>query len=185
MICEKNAKKYCCEDISNIENYDKAIADLDNVWEIHHLAEILPCGRFTKQNLIEFNLYLNRPANELIFLRHDVHRSMHHSGNTYRIGQVASFETRQKMSNSLKGRTSPMKGRHHSEESKANMRGWHHTEDTKNRISIALKGRKKSDEERYKLSVSHKGKIMSEEARRKMSIAKKGKTPWNKGKKIK
>lgn len=27
MIKEANAKKYCCEDISLIENYDKAISD--------------------------------------------------------------------------------------------------------------------------------------------------------------
>ena len=27
MINETQAKKYCCEDISNIENYDKAVAD--------------------------------------------------------------------------------------------------------------------------------------------------------------
>lgn len=27
MINEKQAQKYCCEDISNIENYDKAMAD--------------------------------------------------------------------------------------------------------------------------------------------------------------
>lgn len=27
MICEKSIRQYCCEDLSKIENYDKAIAD--------------------------------------------------------------------------------------------------------------------------------------------------------------
>ena len=35
MISE-SYKKYCCEDPSLIENYDKAIADTTQTWEIHH-----------------------------------------------------------------------------------------------------------------------------------------------------
>lgn len=185
MISEKHAKYYCCESISKIENYDIAMADVEHTWEIHHKAEMLPCGRFTKADLIKFNLYWNRPANELIYLRHDMHRSLHHIGNKHCLGQTQSEDAKMKRSNSLKGRPSPMKGKHHSETTKAKMRGRHHTDEAKKKISNALKGRVKSEEERRKLSESHKGKVFSEEARRKMSAAKKGKTPWNKGKKLK
>ena len=185
MISEKHVKEYCCEDISKIENYEQAIADQEHTWEIHHKGEILPCGRFSQSDLEKFGLYCNRPANELIYLRHDVHRSLHHTGNKYCLGQIQSEETKMKRSNSLKGRPSPMKGKHHSEATKAKLRGRHHTDEAKKKISNALKGRVKSEEERRKLSKSHKGKVISEETRRKMSAAKKGKTPWNKGKKLK
>ena len=57
MINEHGAYAYCCEDISNIENYDKAVADKDNVWQCHHKAEILPCGNFSVQDLIKHKLY--------------------------------------------------------------------------------------------------------------------------------
>lgn len=36
MINEKNARKYCYQDISLIENYDKAIADTEHMWHCHH-----------------------------------------------------------------------------------------------------------------------------------------------------
>lgn len=99
MISESyRAKQYCCEDISKIENYDKAIADQDQIWEIHHKAEVLPCGRFSKGDLIKFSLYWNRPANELIYLRHDIHRSLHHKGNIYMLGRKLSSETKHKLS---------------------------------------------------------------------------------------
>ena len=50
--------RYCCEDISKIENYDKAIEDNLNGWVIHHRDEIriLPSGIKvirTREELIE------------------------------------------------------------------------------------------------------------------------------------
>lgn len=39
MINEKLAKIYCKEDISKIKNYDKAIADTTQVWDLHHMTE--------------------------------------------------------------------------------------------------------------------------------------------------
>lgn len=63
-------------------------------------------------------------------------------------------EIRQKQSISHKGRISPMKGKHQSEES------------------------------RQKISGALKCKTFSEEHKQKISEAKKGKTPWNKGKKL-
>ena len=70
MLNEYNAQLYCSEDISLIENYREAIADEERTWEIHHRRECDSEGRtlFTRKQLIEMNLYLNRPAAELIFV---------------------------------------------------------------------------------------------------------------------
>ena len=80
MINEYYAKKFCCEDLSLIENYDKAIADATQTWHCHHRGEVLPCGRFSVSDLKKFGLYFNRPASELIFLTHSEHRSLHLKG---------------------------------------------------------------------------------------------------------
>ena len=40
MINENKAKRFCREDISLIENYDKAINDATGVWHCHHRREI-------------------------------------------------------------------------------------------------------------------------------------------------
>ena len=77
MINEFCAKSYCSDDISLIENYDKAIADTTQTWDCHHKGEILPCGRFSPNDLKKFGLYYNRPASELIFLSHSEHSRLH------------------------------------------------------------------------------------------------------------
>ena len=81
MISE-SYKKYCCEDPSLIENYDRAIADTTQTWEIHHRGEVLPCGRFSPNDLKKFGLYFNRPAAELIFLTPSAHQRLHKKGVT-------------------------------------------------------------------------------------------------------
>ena len=96
MISE-SYKKYCCEDPSLIENYDKAISDTTQIWEIHHRGEVLPCGRFSRDDLKKFGLYYNRPASELIFLTSSEHQRLHLKG-------VQKSETHKKaISDSLKG----------------------------------------------------------------------------------
>ena len=80
MINEYCAKSFCCEDLSLIENYDKAIADTTQTWECHHRGEILPCGRFSRDDLKKFGLYYKRPASELIFLTPSAHRQLHYKG---------------------------------------------------------------------------------------------------------
>lgn len=92
--------RYCSEDISHIENYDKAVNDKEHLWDCHHRAEILPCGRYSRESLIKVGLYWNRPASELIFLRHDAHMRLHHTGNEYCLGRKLSDETKRKMSES-------------------------------------------------------------------------------------
>ena len=79
MINKNKVKRYCCEDISLIENYNQAIADKEKTWEIHHRRECDSEGRtlFTKKQLIEMNLYYKRPAPELIFVTRSMHSKIH------------------------------------------------------------------------------------------------------------
>jgi hypothetical protein len=135
MINEKYAKKYCKDDISKIENYDKAVADNTQIWPCHHRDEVkvLPSGievRRSREELKENGRYYNCPANELIFLTKEEHNRLHHKGNKYGLGKHFSEEHKRNLSESHKGNKS-MSGKHHSEESKR-------------KISEALKGKSKS-----------------------------------------
>ena len=40
MIYENNVRRFCNGDISHIENYDKAITDMEHTWDCHHRLEI-------------------------------------------------------------------------------------------------------------------------------------------------
>ena len=75
----KSLRRYCSEDISRIENYDKAVNDKEHMWECHHRAEILPCGRYSQEELKKVGMFWHRPASELIFLRHDEHKKLHNN----------------------------------------------------------------------------------------------------------
>lgn len=79
MINERNAKSYCSEDISLIENYNQAIADKEKMWDIHHRRECDDEGRtlLTRKQLKEMNLYFNRPAKELMFVTRSMHWKLH------------------------------------------------------------------------------------------------------------
>lgn len=86
MINIKNTKQYCKDDISLIENYDKAIADNTQVWVCHHRLEITLNGEYaiSKQELIRHGMYYKRPYFELIFMSQTEHRSLHNSINNAR-----------------------------------------------------------------------------------------------------
>ena len=137
MINEKYIKKYCCEDISLIENYDKAMNSEDR-YDCHHKLEI-ELNKSVKE-LKELNLYYNRPASELLFLSHNEHISLHRKDTlmsedakrrmseakkgkpSHKKGIKLSKEIKQKMSNSMKGKylgeKHPMYGKHLLEETK-------------------------------------------------------------------
>ena len=142
MINEKSAKRYCKEDISLIENYDKAVSDTTQLWHCHHRRETI----YSKTDLIEIGEYYNRPSCELIFLTPLEHHRLHHLGkhhsaearkkiseankgeNNPRFGKPAwnngkhlSEETRKKMSESKKGKNHPFFGKHHSEKTRRKM----------------------------------------------------------------
>lgn len=153
MINIRQVKRYCSEDITHIENYEKAISDDKQTWISHHRREIDE-GLSVKQ-LKEFGLYYKRPANELIFLTRTEHKSLHTKGEknpmygkpAYNRGKHLSEEHCKTISVSIKGKNHPMYGRHLSEEHcKA--------------ISDAMKGKKRgplSEETKQKLSELKKG----------------------------
>ena len=136
MINEKNIKAFCKDDISLIENYDKAIADTTQVWHCHHRRETI----FSKSDLIEIGEYYNRPACELIFLTPNEHHKLHN------LGKQHSEKSRKKMSESKKGENNPLFGKHHSAEARKKM-------------SEANKGKHLSAESRKKMSEAHKGNM--------------------------
>ena len=111
MINKQLAKAYCKDDISLIENYDKAIADKTQVWDCHHRRE----KKYSVKELIKIGEYYNRPACELIFLTPFKHRRLHH------LIKYHSVETRKKMSEALKGK--------------------HRSAETRKKISEARKGK--------------------------------------------
>ena len=195
MISEEAVKKYCDGDISKIENYDEAISDKDETWDCHHRFEISPNGNFSVDTLKKYCLYYNRPAEELIFLKHSEHISLHTTG------KKLSVDQKKKMSLAKKGNKNPFYGKRFSEEhrrkisqshkgkilsvdtrqkmsisrkgNKHYLYGKHHSEDTKRKMSLAKKGIPKSAETRIKMSLAKKGIPKSAETKQKMSLAQK------------
>ena len=142
MISENQAKSFCREEISLIENYQEAIADKETMWHCHHRDEIrfLPSGMIalrSKKELIENGRYYHCPANELIFMRSREHRALH---SHY---QKCTDETKEKLRKFNLGKPSPRKGVKLSEETKAKLRaanlGKKHTEEERKKISEANK----------------------------------------------
>ena len=108
MINEYAVHKFCKDEISKIENYDKAIADTTQTWDCHHRDEIreLPSGMIafrSKQELKENGRYDQCSANELIFLTHSEHMRLHTKYKN--LGKTFTHEHRQKMSKAHKGKT--------------------------------------------------------------------------------
>ena len=70
---------YICEDFENIENYEQAIADTENMWICHHRLELDEEGHRlnTMQQLKAKNMYYHRPSEELIFLTKTDHWNLH------------------------------------------------------------------------------------------------------------
>ena len=159
MINIKKAQKYCKEDISKIENYEQAVNDTTQVWDLHHRTEIW--WHCSKKDLIENECYYNRKACELIFLTHAEHTRIHNSGDV----------------NSMYGKTHTQEARKKISESKKGIPSWN-----KGKTMSAEFSRKMSEVKKGQVPWN-KGKTMSEESRIKMSESCKGRIPWNKGKK--
>ena len=118
MISKRSAKAFCREDISLIENYDKAVSDTTRMWHCHHRRETI----FSKSDLIEIGEYYNRPACELIFLTPTDHHRLHNLGKpAWNKGKHLSEDTRKKLSDSHKSK--------------------HHSEESRKKISDTLKGK--------------------------------------------
>lgn len=138
MINEYSVNAFCCEDISKIENYDKAVADKTQSWHCHHKVEILPCGNFTPKDLKKYGLYYHRPANELVFLTLSQHTAVHNSH------RYVSDDVREKLRQAKLGNKNPNFGKSRPNETKA-------------KISSAHKGMKIPHNIRKKISEKLKG----------------------------
>lgn len=180
MINEKQVKKYCCEDISKIENYDKAIADETQIWDCHHKLEIQGQFKNSLKLLKKCKVYYAVPASQLIFLTHSEHMSLHNAGNHHRTfeGRHHSEEAKKKISESHKGiklseehkaklrKPKSLEARKHLSEA---CKGRTFSEETRKKLSEKLKGRFFSEDTRQKISESVRGRKMSEDARKKIS----------------
>ena len=149
--------KHICKDFENIENYEKALADNFKGWCIHHRLETHNSNgerriiNISASELIALNMYYNRPASELVFLRRGEHSALHNSGeNNSNYGKHLSEETRNKQSKANKGKP--------------------RSEEIKNKISKGNKGKPKSEKHKNKLSeVWNYDKHFTEETRNKLS----------------
>lgn len=109
MICTSTVKKFC-KVFTKIENYDKAVTDTTQTWYCHHRMELISTGAVcdaSMQDLKDWGIYYNRPADELIFLTRSEHQALHQKGKRF------SEEHRRKMSEAQKRiKHSGPKGRH-------------------------------------------------------------------------
>lgn len=97
-----------CKDYTKIENYELAKKDNFKGWVCHHRLECVETGAVvnsSRQDLIDWNIYFNRPADELIFLTRKEHRALHTRNKTEEVKEKLYNENvRKKISNTLSGR---------------------------------------------------------------------------------
>ena len=155
--CTRPDRTYCSEDISLIENYDKAIVDKNRLWEIHHRLEIQNGEEVSHKVLKEKGLYYNRPASELIFLTRQEHRALH--ATVHKVSE----ETKKKISMAIKGKPKSEEMKKKLSETNKQRRGSDcsfygkkHTEETKRKMSEANKGKKFSEEHKQKMKEAWK-----------------------------
>lgn len=76
-----------CMEYEKIENYEKAKADNFIGWDRHHRLETHNSDgerrlvNLTVDELKALDMYYNRPAEELIWLKHDDHKKLHWEKN--------------------------------------------------------------------------------------------------------
>lgn len=127
-------KSICyCRHPELIENYNKAIADTTQIWDVHHRLETHNSDgekrlvQLTSKELKALDMYFDRPPEELIFLTKEEHRTLHFRGRTSPTkGMKRSDETLEKMRKSLKGHsTSEETKAKISKANKGNYKGMH------------------------------------------------------------
>ena len=131
MINEKQARKYCGEDISAIENYEQAVADQTQTWHCHHRLEIQGPFRNSKELLKKCGMYYKVPASQLVFMKPYEHLAMH--------GTLITDGTRQKRSKASKRKI------------------W--SNESREKLRKSLTGRKLSEEHKLKIGEALKGHI--------------------------
>ena len=126
-----------CKNYQDIENYEKAKKDNFKGWHCHHRKGV----DISVAELQALDMYYNRPSEELIFMKHSEHSSLH----------TPSDDVKNKMSEAKKGENNPMYGK------QGYWKGKHLSEETKNKMSEAKKGKKLSDEAKKKIGAANKG----------------------------
>lgn len=100
--------KYCCEDISKIENYELAKRDNFRSWVIHHRLELVETGAVVDMSVKELKalgMYYHRPSEELIYLTKSEHQKLHHKGKPGpNRGKHFSEDHKRKLLESKKGK---------------------------------------------------------------------------------
>lgn len=90
MINVKQAKWMCCEDISMIRGYERAVNDNTQMYDLHHLEGVF----YTSDELKKMGRYYKQPAMALIFLTKSEHQKIHG------VFRDTSMQTRKKLSES-------------------------------------------------------------------------------------
>lgn len=164
MVNEMTLKKYCCEPIENVPGYWRAKNDPTQMYDTHHIEE--EEGK-SYRDLIREGRYFKVPANKLVILTREEHKSRHpiteetkKKIRDAKIGIKPSEATRQKLRDIKPSEATRQKMR----ESHIGMK---HSEETKRKISEANKGRKLSKEHKEALRYKR-----SDETKQKISIAK-------------
>lgn len=106
--------QYYCKDYMKIENYEKAVNDTTQIWQLHHRLETHTSdgverpknAQITEKELKVLDMYFHRPPEEFIFLTNLDHRRLH------KRGMKRTEETKEKMKVAKKGKTNVCKGRH-------------------------------------------------------------------------
>lgn len=138
MINLRFIKKCCKDDYTQIENYEQAINDNSQTWVLHHKLEIHEDYINSKEQMINMNLYYERPSNELIFLTKAEHNRIHTKH------RKLSEETLKHKSEAMKSFWSSEEGSIRKQEMKPKLKlinlGRVRSEETKNKISNSKKG---------------------------------------------
>lgn len=155
------AERYCCEDISKIENYELAKKDNFKGWCCHHRLETHNSDSerraidMSQKELLALDMYYDRPANELIFMKQCEHTYLHHIGKPKPKSELA---------------------RKHISEAQIGKKGKPMTEENKKILSERMKGNTFGKANKGRTS-PNKGIPMSEEQKQKISSLK----WWNNG----
>lgn len=167
--------KRLCNDIENVENYEKAKADDFRGWHCHHRLETHNSDGERRlvdllaKELKALDMYWHRPANELVFMTESEHHCLH---NKSKIGSHPSEETRRKMSKAQSGKKlSEEHKKKISVSNKGKNKGKRASEETRKKISEACKGKKNG----------FYGKKHSKEMKQILSEKKKGRHWYNNG----
>jgi len=140
-----------------------------------------------KKEILKDNIHCQTAANlfEEIFIKKE--NTLSPNGYNLTTGGKqfeVSEETKVKISLACKGRPAWNKGVSPSEETKQKIsknhrggpqKGYTPIEESRQRMSLANKGKKRSEETKRKSSLAHKGKHLSEATKLKISLAKRGK----------